>query len=49
MNSFFLGQPPADSGIGWTMVDKDHNLPASGEFVPPVDFQAQYKAAWGVS
>lgn len=49
MNSFFLGQEPADSGIGWTMVDKDHNLPASGEFVPPVDFQAQYKAAWGVS
>jgi len=49
MNSFFLKQDPADSGIGWTMVDKDHNLPASGEFVPPVDFQAQYKAAWGVS
>ena len=48
MNSFFLGQEPADSGIGWTMVDKDHNLPASGEFIPPVDFQAQYKAAWGV-
>jgi ribose transport system substrate-binding protein len=49
MNSFFLGQEPADSGIGWVMVDKDHNLPPSGEFVPPVDFQAQYKAAWGVS
>ncbi len=49
MNSFFLGQEPADSGIGWVMVDKDHNLPPSGEFVPPVDFQAEYKAAWGVS
>ena len=48
MNSFFLGQPPADSGIGWTMVDATHNLPASGEFVPPVDFHAEYKAAWGV-
>jgi len=49
MNSVFNNQPPADSGIGWTMVDKDHNLPASGDFVPPVDYVAQYKKAWGVS
>ncbi len=48
MNSVFLNQAPADSGIGWTMVDATHNLPASGEFVPPVDFQSEYKAAWGV-
>ena len=44
MNSFFLGQEPADSGIGWTIADATHNLPASGEFVKPVDFQAEYKA-----
>jgi len=48
MNSFMLGQAPADSGIGWTMVDATHNLPASGEFIPPVDFKAEYKTAWGV-
>ncbi len=30
------------------MVDKDHNLPASGDFVPPVDFKAEYEKAWGV-
>jgi len=48
MNSYFFKQDPADSGIGWTMVDKDHNLPASGDFIPPVDFKTQYKAAWGV-
>ena len=48
MNSVFANKKPVDSGIGWTLVDKDHNLPASGEFIPPVDFQAQYKAAWGV-
>ncbi len=47
MNSFFLGQQPADSGIGWTMVDKDHNLPPSGEFVPPVDFQAAVQGSVG--
>ena len=48
MNSVFIGQSPADSGIGWTMVDATHNMPPSGEFVPPVDFQSEYKAAWGV-
>jgi ribose transport system substrate-binding protein len=48
MNSVFLKQDPVDSGIGWTMVDKDHNLPASGEFVPPIDYQTEYKKAWGV-
>ena len=49
LNSVFLGQKPADSGIGWTMVDANHGLPASGNFVPPVDFKAEYQKAWGVS
>ena len=48
MNSVFLKQKPVDSGIGWTIADKDHNLPASGEFIPPVDFKSEYKKAWGV-
>lgn len=48
MNSVFLKQQPVDSGIGWTITDKDHNLPASGEFIPPVDFKAEYKKAWAV-
>ena len=48
MNSLFLKQKPVDSGIGWTITDKTHNLPASGEFVPPVDYKSSYKKAWGV-
>lgn len=48
MNSVFRKEPVRDSGIGWTMADKGHNLPASGELVPPVDFKAQYEKAWGV-
>ena len=48
MNSTFLKQPTVDSGIGWTIVDKDNNLPASGEYIPPVDFKAQFEKAWGV-
>jgi len=49
MNSVFLGQKPVDSGIGWTIVDATHGLPASGEFIPPVDFKSAYEKAWGVS
>ena len=49
MNSYFLGKPPADSGIGWTIADATHNLPASGSFNPPIDFKAAYQKAWGSS
>jgi ribose transport system substrate-binding protein len=49
LNSAFLGQPPRNSGIGWTLSDTSHNLPASGPFVPKVDFKAAYLKAWGVS
>ncbi|MCW2682086.1 MAG: LigA protein [Frankiales bacterium] len=48
MNSLFSDKPVADSGLGWQLVDKEHNLPASGPFVPKVDFKAAYKKAWGV-
>lgn len=48
MNSVFIHQPPAVSGLGWQLVDSTHNLPASGGFVPKVDYQAIYKKAWGV-
>lgn len=48
MNSSFQRQQPPDSGIGWALADKGHNLPASGAFVPPVDFKAAFKRAWGV-
>jgi ribose transport system substrate-binding protein len=50
LNSVFLKQAPVDSGIGWTMVDAQHNLPPTPgtNFVPPVDFKAAYAKAWGV-
>ncbi len=48
LNSLFNGTSPAESGLGWQLVDKTHNLPASGPFVPSVDFKAVYKKAWGV-
>ena len=48
MNSLFIGKPASESGLGWQLVDKTHNLPPSGAFVPTVDFKAAYKKAWGV-
>src|SRR4051794_31201475 len=48
MNSMFAGKRPAYSGLGWQLVDTTHNLPASGAWVPPVDFKAIYTKAWGV-
>ena len=48
MNSLFNGTAPVDSGLGWQLVDKGHNLPKSGPFLPAVDFKAIYKKAWGV-
>ena len=44
----FAGDPVAGSGIGLQVFDADHNLPAEGRYVPPVDFESAYKKAWGV-
>ncbi len=38
-----------DQGISWQLVDKDHNLPESGPYVPPVDFKKYYREVWGTS
>ncbi|GAB2826108.1 substrate-binding domain-containing protein [Actinocorallia aurea] len=43
------GSAPVDQGVGFQLVDKDHNLPASGPWVSPVDFASAYKKVWGVS
>lgn len=48
MNSLFTKAPVADSGLGWQLVDKGHNLTSNGPFVPKVDFKAAYRKAWGV-
>ncbi|HTT85857.1 MAG TPA: hypothetical protein VMF60_00695, partial [Acidimicrobiales bacterium] len=50
LNSIFLHQKPVDSGIGWTLVDATHNLPsdANADYEPPINYQAEYKKAWGV-
>jgi ribose transport system substrate-binding protein len=48
MNSLFRHSKPAYSGLGWQLVDTQHNLPASGPFVSSVNYRAIYEKAWGV-
>jgi ribose transport system substrate-binding protein len=49
LNSLFRGEDPAYSGLGWQLVDEQHNLPSSGPWQSPVDFEQIYLKAWGVS
>ncbi|HEX6360892.1 hypothetical protein, partial [Actinophytocola sp.] len=42
-------EQPQVQGDGFQMVDKDENLPASGDYQGGVDFKAQYRKLWGVS
>jgi ribose transport system substrate-binding protein len=48
LNSVYLHQKPAFSGLGWELVDPTHNLPASGPFLGNVNYKAIYEKAWGV-
>jgi ribose transport system substrate-binding protein len=49
LNSVFNGQKPQDSGLGWKLIDRDHNLPAPGKgYEAARDFRTAYKKAWGV-
>jgi ribose transport system substrate-binding protein len=48
LNSLFQNKAPAFSGLGWQLVDRQHNLPSSGDSHPSVDYKAIYKKAWGL-
>jgi ribose transport system substrate-binding protein len=50
LNSLFNGTPPQDSGIGYKLIDREHNLPPAGQgYESGVDYKAAYKKAWGVA
>ncbi len=49
LNSVFNNQKPQDSGIGYRLIDREHNLPAVGKgYEASKDFRTAYKKAWGV-
>jgi ribose transport system substrate-binding protein len=49
LNSVFRGEAPVPSGVGWMLADADHNLPASGPAHSRIDYEAQYRKAWGAT
>ncbi|MDR6174869.1 ribose transport system substrate-binding protein [Nocardioides zeae] len=46
LNRLLAGQQPVPAGIGLKLVDKDHNLPSSGDYATSVDFKTAYEAIW---
>lgn len=46
VNRYFNRAPNVPEGIGVRLVDREHNLPASGEYTTPIDFKADYKKVW---
>lgn len=42
------GEAPQVEGDGFQMVDKDHNLPSSGDYQGGVDFKSAYRKLWGL-
>lgn len=58
LNRLFHGEKPVGtpdgagfpSGMGAQLYDSHHNMPSKGQrFQGPIDFQAAYRKAWGVS
>ncbi len=43
------GEKALVQGDGMQFVDKDNNMPPTGDYTGNVDFKAAYKKAWGVS
>lgn len=46
LNRLFAGAQLAVSGYAMTMYDKDHNVPASGPYVPKADYKATFEKIW---
>lgn len=48
LNRIFAGSKEFPSqGYGWTLIDKEHNLPPKGQpFEPPIDYKAAYEKIW---
>jgi ribose transport system substrate-binding protein len=50
INRALNNEPRTPQGYGFTLIDKDHNLPAEGEeFLGNVDFKSAYLESWGLS
>lgn len=49
LNRYFNHQAPANEGIGYTTVDKSHNMPPKGQnYTTSVPYKEIYEKSWGV-
>jgi ribose transport system substrate-binding protein len=50
LNRVFAGEKPAPSGLGWTIVTKDHNMPSEGaDYDGSTAYREGYRSLWGAS
>jgi ribose transport system substrate-binding protein len=52
MNSLLAGKEPRNSGVGWQIIDKDHNMDlvgSDGAYQTSIDYRAAYRTLWGLS
>jgi ribose transport system substrate-binding protein len=52
LNRLFHGAKVSNSmptGMGLTVIDKEHNLPPSGVYASPINVHAAYLKAWGIT
>lgn len=51
INRALMGQPPVPQGLGFRVVDQNHNLPSTPEsdYATPIDFKAAYEKLWSAS
>jgi ribose transport system substrate-binding protein len=48
LNRLFNHQKPVSTGIGLQAYDATRNMPSSGQYKAPMDFQSIYMKAWGL-
>lgn len=49
LNRLYAGAKQVPQGIGWQLIDADHNLPASGPYTGGIDFARDYERIWSGS
>jgi ribose transport system substrate-binding protein len=51
MNSLLAGKEPRNSGVGWQIIDQDHNMNlvgSDGAYQPSIDYKSVYRKLWGL-
>jgi ribose transport system substrate-binding protein len=50
LNRMFHGEPPVPEGLGFRLIDPDHNMAPDGQaYASPIHYQSVYKKSWGLT